>query len=74
MRADLELVLAHEPCVHQVLQVGKAFLHPEADRPHGHAVGQQHVPAHAHPKWVKSYKMAIKCKWGRGSQRILWFG
>jgi hypothetical protein len=46
VRADLELVLAHEPGVHQVLEVGKAFLHPEADRPHGHAVGQQHVPAH----------------------------
>jgi hypothetical protein len=50
--ADLELVLAHEPRVHQVLQVWKALLHPEADRPHGHAVGQQHVPAH--PKRVKS--------------------
>jgi hypothetical protein len=41
---DLKLVLTHEAGVHEVLEVGKAFLDSEADGAHGHAVGQEDVP------------------------------
>ena len=41
---NLQLILPHKASINQVLQVWEPFLDPEADRPHGHAVGQQHVP------------------------------
>ena len=41
---NLQLIFPHKASINQVLQVWEPFLDPEADRPHGHAVGQQHVP------------------------------